>query len=91
MKGQGNIMSTITHSETSTNEILRKESIEKINSIDPDIIQDNSDLIELERRYEALDIPYKDRRVIDDYISCICSKAGRMETLMYYEGMKNAG
>lgn len=84
-------MDTITHSETSTNEILRKESIEKINSTDPDIMQDNSDLRELERRYEALDIPYKDRRVIDDYIACIYSRAERMETLMYYEGMKNAG
>lgn len=84
-------MDTITHSETSTNEILRKESIEKINSTDPDIMQDNSDLRELERRYEALDIPYKDRRVIDDYIACIYSRAERMETLMYYKGMKNAG
>ena len=89
MKGQGNIMNTITHSEISTNEILR-ESIEKINSTDPDIIQDNSDLKDLERRYESLNIPNKYRRIIDDYIACIYSMSERMETLIYYEGMKNA-
>lgn len=89
MKGQGNIMNTITHSEIPTNEILR-ESIEKINSTDPDIMQDNSDLKDLERRYESLNIPNKDRRIIDDYIACIYSMSERMETLMYYEGMKNA-
>lgn len=82
-------MNTITHSEIPTNEILR-ESIEKINSTDPDIMQDNSDLKDLERRYESLNIPNKDRRIIDDYIACIYSMSERLETLMYYEGMKNA-
>lgn len=72
------------------NERMREKSLRQINMEDEDIIQDNSDLLELERRYEKLDIPYKDRRIIDDYIACIVSRGERMEKLVYYAGIRDA-
>ena len=67
-----------------------RQSIDWINQNDPDILQDNSDLLELERRYEALDIPHSARRIIDDYIACIQSRQERMESLIYYSGHRDA-
>ena len=43
-----------------------RRNIEWINQNDPDIVQDNADLLELECRYEALDIAHGMRRIIDD-------------------------
>lgn len=67
-----------------------KRNIEWINQNDPDIVQDNADLLELERRYEALDIAHGIRRIIDDYIACILSRQERMEQLIYYTAKENA-
>ena len=64
--------------------------MKQINEKEKDIIQDNADLLELAMRYEYLNIPYKDRRIIDDYIACILSRQERMETLIYYAGRKDA-
>lgn len=55
-----------------------------------DIIQDNADLLELEKRYNSLRIPHNTRRVIDDYIACILSRQERMESLIYYAGRRDA-
>lgn len=68
----------------------RMTSIDWINQNDPYIVQDNVDLLELERRYEALDIPHTTRRIIDDYIACIQSRQERMEPLIYYAGRADA-
>ena len=64
--------------------------MKQINEKEKDIIQDNADLLELAMRYEYLNIPYKDRRIIDDYIACILSRQERIETLIYYAGSKDA-
>ena len=58
----------LIYSET---EEMRNESIKQINEKGKEIIQDNADIVELEKRYDSLNIPYKDRRIIDDYIACI--------------------
>ena len=47
------------------------ELAKKLETEDEYICQDNRDLLELEQRYEKLDIPYQVRRVIDDYIACM--------------------
>lgn len=60
----------LIYSET---EEMRNESIKQINEKGKEIIQDNADIVELEKRYDSLNIPYKDRRIIDDYIACILS------------------
>ena len=60
--------------------------MQHINTHNSDIIQDNTDLLELEKRYNSLDIPYIMRRIIDDYIACIMSRQERMESLIYYAG-----
>lgn len=67
-----------------------RRNIEWINQNDPDIVQDNADLLELECRYETLDIAHGMRRIIDDYIACILSRQERMEQLIYYAAKKNA-
>ena len=64
--------------------------MKQINEKEKEIIQDNADLLELAMRYEHLNIPYKDRRIIDDYIACILSRQERMETLIYNAGRKDA-
>ena len=43
----------------------------EISEADEYIRQDNSDLTEFENRYERLDIPYRVKRFLDDYIACI--------------------
>lgn len=74
----------------SKTEAMRNKSMKEINEKEKAIIQDNADLIELEKRYDDLPIPYKDRRIIDDYIACILSRQERMESLIYYAGRKDA-
>lgn len=66
------------------------EVLQRIDSTDQDIIQDNSDLRELEKRYESLDIPYSSKRIVDDYIACIRSKYERLGVLLFREGVNSA-
>lgn len=73
-----------------TTEETRQLSIQHINQHNSDIIQDNADLLELEKRYNSLRIPHNTRRVIDDYIACILSRQERMESLIYYAGRRDA-
>ena len=77
----------VSYGET---EKMRNESMHKINQEERDIVQDNADLRELEMRYDHLDIPDKERRIIDDYIACILSRQERMEALIYYAGRIDA-
>lgn len=79
--------SAVFYSKT---EKMRNESMKQINEKEKEIIQDNADIAELEMRYDNLNIPYKDRRIIDDYIACILSRQERMENLIYYAGRKDA-
>ena len=71
-------------------EEARKLSMQHINQHNSDIIQDNADLLELEKRYNSLHIPHTTRRIIDDYIACILSRQERMESLIYYAGFNNS-
>ena len=71
-------------------EKLRIQSIKQINLSNLDIIQDNTDLLELEQRYENLCLPHSDKRIIDDYIACILSRQERMESLIYSAGWNDA-
>lgn len=73
-----------------TTEETRQLSIQHINQHNSDIIQDNADLLELEKRYNSLRIPHNTHRVIDDYIACILSRQERMESLIYYAGRRDA-
>ena len=50
------------------------------------IRQDNSDLTEFENRYERLDIPYRVKRFLDDYIACMQTKYERLADLCYLAG-----
>ncbi len=61
---------------------------QNIEAGDEYILQDNRDLEELERRYEKLDLPYAVRRVIDDYIACLCTRDERYAQLCYLSGAK---
>ena len=57
------------------------ELAKKLETEDEYICQDNRDLLELEQRYEKLDIPYQVRRVIDDYIACMPTRDERFAQL----------
>ena len=57
------------------------ELARKLETEDEYICQDNRDLLELEHRYEKLDIPYQVRRVIDDYIACMRTRDERFAQL----------
>lgn len=61
---------------------------EEMSATDKYIRQDNSDLAELENRYEKLDIPYDVRRFLDDYIACMQTKYERLADLCYIAGEK---
>ena len=43
----------------------------EISAADEYIRQDNSDLTEFENRYERLDIPYRVKRFLDDYMNVL--------------------
>ena len=64
------------------------ELAKKLETEDEYICQDNRDLLELEQRYEKLDIPYQVRRVIDDYIACLSTRDERYAQLCYLSGVK---
>ena len=61
---------------------------EKMSKVDKYIQQDNDDLIELENRYDKLDISYGLRRFLDDYIACMQTKYERLADLCYIAGEK---
>ena len=69
----------------------RIKSLQHINANAEDIMQDNQDLLYLQERYENLEISEHARAVIDDYIFCIRSREERMESLIYYSGVVDAG
>ena len=58
----------------------------EISVADEYIRQDNSDLAEFENRYERLDIPYRVKRFLDDYIACMQTKYERLTDLCYLAG-----
>ena len=47
------------------------------------VAQDNSDLEELQWRYENLQLTNNDRSIIDDLIFCMRSRSERVEQLAY--------
>ena len=59
---------------------------EEMSVSDKYLQQDNSDLTEMENRYNRLDIPYTVRRFLDDYISCMQTKYERLADLCYLAG-----
>ncbi len=50
-------------------ELIRNNHMNQINLYNPDIVQDNADLAELAVRFDNLDLPSADRRIINDYIA----------------------
>lgn len=85
-KNEENVLNTTECTLCAKIEETRKLSIQHINQHNSDIVQNNADLVELERRYNRLHIPHVTRRIIDDYIACILSRQERMESLIYYAG-----
>ena len=59
---------------------------EEMSVSDKYLQQDNSDLTEMENRYNRLDIPYTVRRLLDDYIACMQTKYERLADLCYLAG-----
>ena len=45
-------------------ELIRNNHMNQINLYNPDIVQDNADLAELAAKYDNLDLPSADRRIV---------------------------
>ena len=82
-----NEMNTISTMELTQNYEEKLAALKaEMSAADKYIRQDNSDLAELDNRYEKLDIPYSVRRFLDDYIACIQTKYERLADLCYLAG-----
>ena len=51
---------------------------------------DLKDLLELEKRYEQLDLSFDQRIMIGDYLACMQTVQARASDLSYMAGMKDA-
>ena len=61
----------------------------EISVADEYIRQDNSDLTEFENRYERLDIPYRVKRFLDDYIACMQTNMNVLQTCAIWRENKD--
>lgn len=71
-------------------ERMMEDRRKQIFDADEYIQQDNGDLVYLEKRYNDMQIPYRMKRVIDDYIACMESRDERYADLSYVAGMGDA-
>ena len=66
------------------------KSIDALALADETYLQDSKAADELEERYNALNIPEKDRIVINDYIACLSTKEHKMRDLAYLAGVADS-
>lgn len=71
-------------------EKMLEDRRKQIFDADEYIQQDNGDLVYLEKRYNTMQIPYRMKRVIDDYIACLESRDERYADLSYVAGLGDA-
>ena len=89
-KNEENELNTTECTLCAETEATRNRRMQQINQYSPEIIQDNADLLELEHKYDNLQLTLSERRVVNDYIACILSRQERMEILIYYAGKCDA-
>ena len=70
-------------------ELIRNNHMNQINLYNPDIVQDNADLAELAVRFDNLDLPSADRRIINDYIASHANLRSSGERFKFCVNRKN--
>lgn len=70
-------------------EARRVNTMKRINSEVEYVIQDNSDLEDLQLLYEKLPLSRHDRDIIDSIFCCMQSRNEMLEKLAYYAGMSD--
>lgn len=73
-----------------TVEARRVNTMERINSEVEYVVQDNSDLENMQLLYERLPLSRHDRDIIDSIFCCMQSRNTMVEKLAYYAGMSDA-
>lgn len=68
----------------------RLNTMKQINDEVEYVVQDNSDLEDLQLLYEKLPLSRHDRDIIDSIFCCIQSRNETVEKLAYYAGMSDA-
>lgn len=57
-------------------------------NMDPVYLKDVKDLGDLERQYENLDLSFKQRAIVNDYIACLQTVQARVSDCSYMAGSK---
>lgn len=73
-----------------TMEQFMSETREELVESDEIYLKDCADERDLEKRYEELDIPPKQRMLIDDYMACADTARQRYADISYIAGIKDA-
>ena len=68
----------------------RLNTMKQINNEVEYVVQDNSDLENLQLLYEKLPLSWHDRDIIDSIFCCMQSRNEMVEKLAYYAGMSDA-
>lgn len=68
----------------------RVNTMKRINSEVEYVVQDNSDLENMQLLYERLPLSRHDRDIIDSIFCCMQSRNTMVEKLAYYAGMSDA-
>ena len=71
-------------------EARRVNTMERINSEVEYVVQDNSDLENMQLLYEKLPLSAYDRDIIDSIFCCMQSRNAMTEKLAYYAGLSDA-
>ncbi len=70
-------------------EQLTGDSKQEMIAADEVYLNDKRDEIELEKRYMELDLPRKQRMLINDYIACTATVHDRYADISYMAGIKD--
>lgn len=66
--------------DSSRTQLLNKDTI---------YLKDVKDLCDLERQYENLDLTFKQRTLVNDYIACLQTVQARVSDCSYMAGIKD--
>lgn len=66
------------------------KSIDALALNDDVYLADSKAADELEERYNALNLPERDRIVINDYIACLATKEHKMRDIAYLAGVSDS-
>ena len=70
--------------------VVMDKSIDALALADEVYLSDCKAADELEERYNALDLPERDKIVINDYIACLATREHKMRDIAYLAGVSDS-